>query len=70
MDAKGHRVLRVKVTAVPEAGKANAALIKLLAKTLHIAKSRMVLIRGATSRDKHLEIDIEEAEAHRILNDM
>jgi uncharacterized protein len=44
--------LRVSVTTVPEDGKANAAVIKLLASALGVPKSRLTLIRGATSRDK------------------
>ncbi len=44
--------IRVTVTTVPEDGKANAAVVKLLAKALGVAKSRLVLVRGATSRDK------------------
>ena len=44
--------IRVYVTVVPEAGKANAAVQKLLAKALGVAKSRLVLVRGQTSRDK------------------
>ncbi len=44
--------IRVYVTVVPEGGKANAAVQKLLAKSLGIAKSRLRLIRGDTARDK------------------
>jgi uncharacterized protein (TIGR00251 family) len=44
--------IRVRVTAVPEDGKANAAVIKLLAKALGVPKSRLALIRGETARDK------------------
>ena len=44
--------VRVYVTVVPEGGKANAAVVKLLAKTLGVPKSGLDLIRGATSRDK------------------
>lgn len=50
-------MLRVMVTVVPEDGKANAAVVKLLAKALGIAKSRLVLIRGATSRDKVFRVE-------------
>lgn len=50
-------MLRVTVTVVPEDGKANAAVSKLLAKALGIAKSRLVLIRGATSRDKVFRVE-------------
>ncbi|WP_199260054.1 DUF167 domain-containing protein [Paracoccus binzhouensis] len=49
--------IRVTVTAVPEDGKANAAVVKLLAKALGVAKSRLVLLRGATARDKLFRLD-------------
>jgi len=48
--------IRVYVTVVPEGGKANAAVQKLLAKALGVAKSDLVLIRGATARDKVFRI--------------
>ncbi|MBO9396311.1 DUF167 domain-containing protein [Shimia sp. R9_2] len=50
-------VLRVYVTVVPEGGKANAAVAKLLAKTLGVAKSRLTLVRGQTSREKVFRLD-------------
>ena len=40
----------------PVDGKANAALIKILSKTLKCSKSSIILISGETSRDKLLEI--------------
>jgi len=49
--------LRVTVTTVPEDGKANAAVVKLLSKALGVAKTRIVLVRGATSRDKVFRIE-------------
>jgi len=49
-------VLKARVTAVPEKGKANAALIKLLAKSLGIAKGRISLTGGARDRRKKLLI--------------
>ncbi|OYX41977.1 MAG: hypothetical protein B7Z02_13945 [Rhodobacterales bacterium 32-67-9] len=49
--------IRVYVTVVPEGGKANAAVVKLLAKALGVAKSRLVLIRGETARDKVFRVD-------------
>ncbi|PYC48949.1 hypothetical protein DI396_02440 [Litorivita pollutaquae] len=48
--------IRIYVTTVPEGGKANAAVQKLLAKSLGVAKSRLRLKRGETSRDKVFEI--------------
>ncbi|WP_323717628.1 DUF167 domain-containing protein [Paracoccus aminovorans] len=50
-------IIRVLVTVVPEDGKANAAVVKLLAKALGVAKSRLALVRGATSRDKLFRLD-------------
>jgi uncharacterized protein YggU (UPF0235/DUF167 family) len=38
-EADGGAVLRVAVTAAPEDGKANAAVVKLLAKAWHLPKS-------------------------------
>ncbi|GAA4220994.1 DUF167 domain-containing protein [Sagittula sp. NFXS13] len=49
--------LRVYVTTVPEGGKANAAVQKLLAKALGLPKSRVTLVRGETARDKQFRID-------------
>ncbi|WP_427966007.1 DUF167 domain-containing protein [Altererythrobacter sp.] len=47
----------VKVRAKPQDGAANDAVIKLVASGLGIAKSRVELLRGATSREKLLKID-------------
>lgn len=44
--------IRIYVTTAPEDGKANVAVTKLLAKALGVAKSRLVLLRGQTARDK------------------
>ncbi|MWD26840.1 DUF167 domain-containing protein [Aquicoccus sp. SCR17] len=51
VEAEGGTI-RVRVTAPPEDGKANVAVQKLLAKALGLPKSRLVLVRGATARDK------------------
>lgn len=53
----GSEGLRVSVTTVPEDGKANAAVVKLMAKALGIAPSRLVLLRGATGRDKLFRVE-------------
>jgi len=44
--------LRVSVTAAPEDGKANRAVIALLAEMFDVAPSSIDLVRGAASRDK------------------
>ena len=46
----------LRVTAPPEAGKANQAVIALLSNTLGIAKFRVRIIRGRSSRDKLVSI--------------
>ena len=53
----GDEGLRVWVTTVPEDGKANKAVIKLLADALGVAKSRLTLLRGATGRDKVFRLE-------------
>lgn len=55
-DGDGRMRLKIAVTAPPEDGKANAALIVFLAKKLKIAKSMIELDSGATSRLKTLVI--------------
>jgi len=49
--------LKVKVHAPPEEGKANAELCSFLAKTLGLPKNSVRLGRGATSRNKVVEIE-------------
>ncbi len=56
VDADGRPVLKVRVRARPVEGEANAALIKLLARTLGVPKSAVTLERGGQSRTKMLSI--------------
>jgi uncharacterized protein YggU (UPF0235/DUF167 family) len=50
-------VIRVRVTAVAEGGKANAAVVRCLADALGLPKSRLSLIRGTKARDKLFRVD-------------
>jgi uncharacterized protein YggU (UPF0235/DUF167 family) len=59
--ADGQCVLKARVRAVPEDGKANEALIALLAKSLKLPASRVRLTGGATSRQKTLTLDGDPA---------
>lgn len=52
-------LLKVRLTATPEKGKANNSLIALLSKKLKIAKSRIHILKGETSRNKLVEIEGE-----------
>ncbi len=51
-DANGKEWLKVRLTATPEDGKANKALIKILAKEWKCSPSSLTIISGETSRYK------------------
>lgn len=55
--ARDGDLLRVRTTAPPQDGKANAAVARLLARALGIPVSRLSLVQGATSRDKVFRIE-------------
>jgi len=48
--------LKVRLTAPPVDGAANAALIDLLAERLAIPRRTITIVRGSTSRQKTVEI--------------
>ena len=50
-------VLQLRVTAPPDKGRANAAVVALLADALGVAKSRVRIVRGQSSRDKVLTVE-------------
>ena len=50
-------VLHIRVTAPPVAGQANAAVVDLLARALGLAKSRVRIVRGHTSRNKEVVVE-------------
>jgi uncharacterized protein (TIGR00251 family) len=50
-------VLRVRVAAPPVDGKANDALVRLLASALGLPKSRVGIVTGGKSREKTVGID-------------
>jgi uncharacterized protein len=62
-------VVLIRVTAPPVEGKANAAACRLLAKRLGLASGKVAVVRGATARDKLVEIEgVEPDEARRALS--
>lgn len=54
--ADGRVVLKARVRAVASEGAANAALLKLLARSVGVAARDVSLLAGATSRIKRLQI--------------
>ncbi len=62
VDPNGDEWLKISVISVPEKGKANHELIKLLAKELKIAKSQIEIIGGELDRYKKILLPITEEE--------
>jgi len=61
----GETVLKARVRALPEAGRANVALTKLIASWLKLPASTVVVAQGAKSRLKQVEI---EGDAERLVS--
>lgn len=60
-------VLKVRIKAPPDKGKANEELISFLAETLQISKSQISLISGHSSRLKKLKIEADSSLLAKIL---
>jgi len=54
--ADGRLVVKARVRAAPEDGRANAALIDLLATALRAPKSALTLVSGQTARMKKIHV--------------
>lgn len=54
----GRVYYKVYVTVAPEDGKANKAVIKLLAEAFDIPKSALTITHGLTNRDKTIQIKL------------
>lgn len=48
--------LRVAVTAAPERGKANEAIIRVLADSLNLRRSQITLLTGEASKQKRFQV--------------
>jgi len=66
--ADGSCVLRVRVKAVPDKGKANAAVIALLAQALDVPKSAMAVVAGETARLKSVHVSGDGAALGKALD--
>ena len=60
-EADGSAVLRVAVAAPPERGRANEALLRLLAKRWRLTRTSLSLVSGAAQRRKTLHLAGEPA---------
>jgi uncharacterized protein YggU (UPF0235/DUF167 family) len=59
---------KVRVSAAPERGRANDAVVALLASHLHVPRTSLSVVAGATGRDKVVELrGLDTAEAERRL---
>jgi uncharacterized protein (TIGR00251 family) len=62
--------VKLKVAAPPEGGRANEAVVALLATTLGVPKDAVRLTSGATSRSKRFRIGpLDVAESRRLLSE-
>ena len=60
---------KVRVAAPPEGGRANDAVVRLLAETLAVPGDAVKLVSGQSARDKIVELTgIDEAQAERRLS--
>ena len=63
-------MLKISITAAPDKGKANLAIIRFLAKILGVSKTNIDLVKGDTSRKKLFQINgVTEKEVLDMLND-
>jgi len=61
-------VLRARVTAPPAEGRANEALLRLLAEALGVPKSTLRIVHGQRSREKLVSVEgLDAAEVRRRL---
>ena len=54
--AEGGRVVKASVTAPAEDGRANEALLQLLARAWHLPRRNLSIVAGATSRNKTVRV--------------
>jgi uncharacterized protein (TIGR00251 family) len=59
--------LKIRLTAPPVDDKANDALCRFLAQSLHLPTSTVTLVRGRTSRHKFVQIPLEKTDVRRLL---
>jgi uncharacterized protein len=59
---------KVRVSAPPEGGRANEAVLELLADALDVSRGRLALVSGHASRDKVVVLNgLDQAHSERLL---
>jgi uncharacterized protein (TIGR00251 family) len=59
---------KVRVAEPPEDGRANEAVLRLLAETLDVPRASVALVSGHSSRDKIVTLDgLEQSQTERLL---
>ena len=66
-DFGGETVLKARVRALPEAGRANAALVKLIAAWLELPARNVSVTQGTKSRLKHVAIEGDAEQLSRLI---
>lgn len=58
--------VRIRITASPVEGEANAKLVSFLAEVLNVPKSRLEIVAGLSGRDKLISVlDMDAATVHK-----
>lgn len=60
-------IIKCRLRSKPEGGKANEELIKLMSKAIGVSMDCFKILRGATSRNKMIKIDIQNSGLDRVL---
>jgi uncharacterized protein YggU (UPF0235/DUF167 family) len=66
-DFGGETVVKARVRALPEAGRANAALVKLIADWLELPVRSVSVAQGTKSRLKYVAIEGDASELVRLI---
>jgi len=68
VDVNGSQLLRISIKAAPEDGKANVAIIKMLADIWGLRQNQLEIVRGTTSSAKMLAImEVDRADVEGVV---
>ena len=68
VDVNGSQLLRISIKATPEDGKANVAIIKMLANEWSLRQNQLEIVKGATSSIKVLVVkDVEDKYLYSVM---